>query len=116
MATVTLFFKAINKDEHLALSFLPREHGRMPTTAKRLVGWPRKKKASAESPPAPSIDHASENLRLSDDVGQEAKRIRCQFTMKQKMHVVMRANRTCLACFNYTNKCLPNAGALLTYK
>ena len=92
MAKVTLFFKAINKDEHLASSFLPREWGHVPTTAKQPVGRPRKRKPSAEIPPVPNIDHASEILRLSDDVGQEAKRIQCQYTTKQKMHVVMHAD------------------------
>ena len=103
MAKVTLFFKAIN---HLVLSFLPREHGHVPTTAKRPVGRPRKRKLSAEAPPVPNIDRASEILlSLSNDVGQEAKWIRCQYTTK---HVVMYsrhrgvlgivefADRTCL--------------------
>ena len=73
----------------------------MPITAKWPVGRPRKRKPSAEAPPVPNINHASEILRLSDDVGQEAKWIRCQYTTKQN---VMRADRTCLARSNYTNK------------
>ena len=88
MAKVTLFFKAINKDEHLASLFLARERGHVP--AKWPVGWPRKRKLLAEVPP--DIDRASKIVpSLSDDVGQEAKRIRCQYTTKQKMHVVMYA-------------------------
>ena len=39
-------FKAIN---HLASSFLPRERGHVPTTSKRPVGQPRKRKPSASS-------------------------------------------------------------------
>ena len=73
MAKVTLLFKVIN--EHLASSFLPREHGHVLTTAKRPVGRPRKRKPLAEAPPVTNIDHASEILCLSDDVVQEAKRI-----------------------------------------
>ena len=88
--------KAINKNEHLASSFLPRERGHVLTTAKRPVGRPRKRKPSAETPPVPNINRTSEILRISDDVGQEAKWIRCQYTTKQKMHVIMRADRTCL--------------------
>ena len=66
-------FKAIN---HLATSFLPREHGYVLTTAKRPVGQPRKRKPSAEAPPVPSIDCASKILpSLSDSVSQEAKQI-----------------------------------------
>ena len=98
MAKVTLFFKAINKDEHLASLFLSRERGHVLTTAKRPVGRPRKRKPLAETPPVPNIDRASEILRLSNDVGQEAKWIRCQYTTKQKMHVVMHVDQTCLAC------------------
>ena len=60
MANVTLFFKAINKDEHLALSFLPREHGHVLTTAKWPVGRPRKSKPLAVVPPVLNIDRASE--------------------------------------------------------
>ena len=63
MAKVTLFFKAINKDEHLVSSFLPRECGHMPTTVKRPVGRLRKRKPSAEAPPVPNIDRASEIWR-----------------------------------------------------
>ena len=74
MARVTLFFKATNKDVHLASSFLPRERRHVLTTAKRPVRRPRKRKPSAEIPPVPNIDRASEILRLSDDVSQEAKR------------------------------------------
>ena len=81
MAKVTLLFKAINKDEHLASSFLPKERGHVPTTAKRPVRRPRKREPQAEAPPVPNIDRASKILpSLSDDVGQEAKRIRCQYT------------------------------------
>ena len=76
MAKVTLFFKAINKNEHLASSFLPRECGYVPITAKWPGGRPRKRKPSAEAPPVLNSDHTSEILpSLSDDVGQEAKRI-----------------------------------------
>ena len=64
MAKVTLFFKAINKDEHLALSFLPRERGYVLTTAKRPVGRPRERKPSAETLPVPNIDCASEIMYL----------------------------------------------------
>ena len=69
MAKVTLFFKAVNKDEHLASSFLPRERGHVSTTAKWPVslGRPRKK-----VPPVPNINRASKILRLNDDVGQES--------------------------------------------
>ena len=109
MAKVALFFKASNKNEHLASSFLPRECGHVLTTVKRLVGRPRKRKPSAETPPVPNIDSASEILHLSANVGQEAKRIRCQYTTNQKMHVVMRADRT---RSHYSNKCPPNVGAL----
>ena len=42
----------------------------MPTTAKRPVGRPRKRKPSVETPPVSNIDRAGEILRLSDDVGQ----------------------------------------------
>ena len=85
-------FKAIN---HLASSFLPRERGHGPTTAKLPVGRPRKRKPSAEAPPVPNIDRASEILpSLSDDVGHEAKRIQCQYTTKQKMHVVLSASQS----------------------
>ena len=91
MAKVTLFFKSINKDEHLASSFLARGRGHVPTTAKRPVGRPRKRKPLAEAPL--NIDRASKILpSLSDDIGQEAKRIRCQYMTKQKMHVVMHAD------------------------
>ena len=93
MAKVTLFFKSINKDEHLASSFLTRGRGHVPTTAKRPVGRPSKMKPSAEAPLVPNIDSASEILpSLSDDIGQEAKRIQCQYMTKQKMHVVMHAD------------------------
>ena len=81
----------------------------MPTTAKRPVERPRKRKPSVETPPVPNIDRAGEILRHNGDVGQEAKLIRCQYTTKQKMHVVMRADQTCLA---RSNKCPPNVGAL----
>ena len=85
----------------------------MPTTVKRPVGQPRKRKPSAEAPPVPNINRASEILRLNDNVGQEAKQIRCQYTTKQKIHVVMCADRTCLqARSNYTNKHPLNVGAL----
>ena len=84
----------------------------MPTTAKRPVGRHRKRKPSVETLSVPNIDCASEILRLSDNVGQEAKRIRCQYTTKQKMNVVMRADRTCLARSNYTSKSPPNVGPL----
>ena len=89
MAKVTLFFKAINKDEHLVVVLAKGARVRADNCAKRPVGRPR---PSAETPPVPNIDRASEILRLSDDVGQEAKRIRCQYSTKQKMHVVMRAD------------------------
>ena len=84
----------------------------MPTTAKRPVGRPRKRKPLAEAPL--NIDRASEILpSLSDDVGPEAKRIQHQYTTKQKMHVVMHTDRICLAHSNYTNKCpSPNVAAL----
>ena len=64
----------------------------------------KERKPSAETPPVPNIDRGSEITRLSDDVGQEAKRIRCQNTTKQKIHVVMRTDRTCLARSNSSNK------------
>ena len=51
-----------------------------------------------------ATERTSEILCLSDNVGQEAKRIRCQYMTKQKMHVIMHADRTCLARSNYTNK------------
>ena len=115
MAKVALFFKAINKDKHLASLFLSREHGHVLKTAKRPVGQPRKRKPSAETPPVLNIDRASEILCLSDEVGQEAKRIQCQYTTKQKMRVVLCADRTCIAHSNCTNKRPPppsNVGAL----
>ena len=85
-------FKAIN---HLASSFLPRERGHGPTTAKLPVGRPRKRKPSTEAPPVPNIDRVSEILpSLSDDVGQEAKQIQCQYKTKQKMHIVLSASRS----------------------
>ena len=118
MAVVTLFFKAINKDESVASSFLSRERGHMLKTVKRPARRPRKRKPSAETPPVPNIDRASEILpSLSDDVGQEAKRIDANIIMmKQKMHVVMHADRTCLARSNYTNKHPPpNIGTHETY-
>ena len=52
----------------------------------------KERKPSAETPPVPNIDRASEITRLNDGVGQEAKRIRYQNTTKQKIHVVMRAD------------------------
>ena len=105
MAKVTLFFKSIHKDEHLASSFLARERGHVPTIAKRPVGRPRKMKPSAEAPLAPNIDRTSDILpSLSDSVGPEAKRIQCQYMMKQKMHIVRRVDRIYLARSNYTNK------------
>ena len=70
MAKVTLFFKAIHKDEHLALTFLPREHGHVLTTAKRPVGRQKKRKALSEVPPMLNINRASEilpSLRDNDD-------------------------------------------------
>ena len=84
--------------------FLPRECGHVPITAKRPVGRPRKRKPLVETPLVPNIDRANEILCLCDDVGQEAKQIRCQCTTKQKMYVVMRADRTCLARSIYKNK------------
>ena len=43
----------------------------MPTTAKRPVVRPRERKPSAEAPPVPDIDHASEILpSLSNDVSR----------------------------------------------
>ena len=49
---------------------LAGERGHMPTTVKRPVGWPRKRKPSVETPPVPNINRAGEILGLSDDVGQ----------------------------------------------
>ena len=72
----------------------------------------KERKPSAETPPVPNIDRASEITRLSDDVGQEAKRIRCQNTTKQRIHVIMRTDRTCLARSNSSNKRPPSVGAL----
>ena len=77
MAKVTLFFQSHQQDEQSDLS-----DG-------------QGKKPLAETPPVPNIDRASEIICLSDDVGQEAKRIRCQYTTKQKIHVVHQLNMPC---------------------
>ena len=108
MTKVTLFFKAINKDEHLASSFSPRERGHVLTTVKRPVGQPRKRKPSAETPPRMRDLTPQRRCQSRSQVNQ------CQYTAKQKMLVVMRTDRTCLERSNYSNKCPPppNVGAL----
>ena len=88
MANLTDYFSRVTTKDYVAASFKSTERGKK--TVKRPVGRPRKRPLESDG----QAQANKENAPVVPVDGEEptsVKSIRCQYTMKQKQHVVLYA-------------------------
>ena len=89
MASVTDYFARVGTEEYQRSLFIPKDCRKKPV--KRPVGRSRKRRLEGDSSVQNSSGTAKENAQPTGTDGEEPttdKSIRCQYTDKQKHHVV----------------------------
>ena len=94
MDRLTDFFHCVSHEEHLALSFRPRERSPAKEVTKRPVGRPRKRpvdSASTDPQPCTETNRGSQQTEKENVVvePEKTKAIRHQYTAKQMERVVI---------------------------